>query len=499
VAEPFAFEEPQLQHVRGVEALDPEHRTGRGGCGTGGYESHELRAGDLHAVGSRLLFHPRHDVVQGGCFVVLDVHAHLCAADPWQENAERAHTRKPPVTLPNDGGDRARDLHIVRREVHVEGDQRPTCTDDHASSGRVEAVGPEIWLQLAVVDPTLQLLRAASSVERRPTARRTVTVEKYGQPQLRADPVRHPQRTVTRTLAILLIERHDRNDVCRADPRMRADVLPEVDALACARNAGQQCLDERLFLRDKREHGPVVIRIGVEIENIGMPCQLVADRVDRPAVPPFREVRHRLERQLHARTLRSVKAYYDQRAPEYDDWWLGRGLYADRDRPGWNEELRELEDVIADLPPKRTLDVACGTGFLTRHLRGQVVGLDASERMLKLAREQAPAAEFVTGDALSLPFADGTFERVFASYFYCHLEEDERTRFLAEARRVALELVIVASVHRNDKLPVRWEERRLKDGSTWTVYKRVFTGERLAAELKGSVLFEGSWFVVVRA
>jgi ubiquinone/menaquinone biosynthesis C-methylase UbiE len=194
-----------------------------------------------------------------------------------------------------------------------------------------------------------------------------------------------------------------------------------------------------------------------------------------------------------------MKAYYDRRAPEYDDWWLGRGLYADRDRPGWNEELRVLEDVIADLPPKRTLDVACGTGFLTRHLRGQVVGLDASERMLKLAREQAPAAEFVTGDALSLPFADGTFERVFASYFYCHLEEDERTRFLAEARRVALELVIVASVHRNDKLPVRWEERRLKDGSTWTVYKRVFTGERLAAELKGSVLFEGSWFVVVRA
>jgi ubiquinone/menaquinone biosynthesis C-methylase UbiE len=194
-----------------------------------------------------------------------------------------------------------------------------------------------------------------------------------------------------------------------------------------------------------------------------------------------------------------VKTYYDQRAPEYDDWWLGRGLFADRDRPGWNDELHVLEQVIADLPPKRTLDVACGTGFLTRHLRGEVVGLDASERMLELAREQAPSAEFVRGDALSLPFADGTFERVFASYFYCHLEEGESARFLAEARRVAPELVIVASVHRNDKPTERWEDRRLKDGSTWTVYKRVFTGERLAAELAGEVLFEGSWFVVVRA
>jgi ubiquinone/menaquinone biosynthesis C-methylase UbiE len=184
-----------------------------------------------------------------------------------------------------------------------------------------------------------------------------------------------------------------------------------------------------------------------------------------------------------------VKVYYDQRAPEYDDWWLGRGLYAERDRPGWNEELRELESVIADLPPKRTLDVACGTGFLTRHLRGEVVGLDASERMLTLAREQAPDAEFVAGDALSLPFADRTFDRVFASYFYCHLEEDERARFLAEASRVSPELVIVASVHRDDAASERWEERRLSDGSTWSVYKRVFTAEALAAELEASVLF----------
>jgi len=194
-----------------------------------------------------------------------------------------------------------------------------------------------------------------------------------------------------------------------------------------------------------------------------------------------------------------VKTYYDQRAPEYDDWWLGRGLFADRDRPGWNAELGELEHVIASLPPERTLDVACGTGFLTRHLRGETVGLDASDRMLALAREQAPSADFVRGDALALPFADGTFDRVFASYFYCHLEDDERSRFLAEARRVAPELVIVASAHRNDDAFDRWEERRLKDGSSWTVYKRVFTGERLAAELRGEVVFEGSWFVVVRA
>jgi ubiquinone/menaquinone biosynthesis C-methylase UbiE len=195
-----------------------------------------------------------------------------------------------------------------------------------------------------------------------------------------------------------------------------------------------------------------------------------------------------------------VKTYYDRRAAEYDDWWLGVGLYADRDRPGWNDELRQLEHLIAALPPGHTLDVACGTGFLTRHLRGDVVGLDQSERMLAVARRQAPHATFVRGDALALPFDDGAFDRVFASYFYCHLEESERERFLLEARRVARELVVVGSIHQPGAEARRWEERVLKDGSRWAVFKRVFTGAELQAELGGgAVLHEGRWFVVVRA
>ncbi len=194
-----------------------------------------------------------------------------------------------------------------------------------------------------------------------------------------------------------------------------------------------------------------------------------------------------------------MKAYYDRRAHEYDDWWLGQGMYGDRERLGWEGELRLLEGVIRDLPPVRTLDVACGTGFLTRHLLGDVVGLDASERMLEVARGQAPQARFEHGDALSLPFEDGSFDRIFTSYFYCHLENEGRERFLAEARRVAPELVVVASIRGDGDASERWEERHLNDGSRWNVYKRVFEGPDLAAELKGEIVFTGRWFVVVRA
>jgi ubiquinone/menaquinone biosynthesis C-methylase UbiE len=195
-----------------------------------------------------------------------------------------------------------------------------------------------------------------------------------------------------------------------------------------------------------------------------------------------------------------VKAYYHARAREYDDWWLGEGLYRPRRRPGWDEARRALEQAIAGLPPARTLDVACGTGFMTRHLRGEVVALDQSEAMAEIARERLPDAEVVVGDALDLPFLDASFDRVFASYFYCHLEEPERARFLREARRIASELVIVGSVLREGEASVRWEERILNDGSRWQVYKRVFEPASLVDELGGGrVLFEYPGFFVMVA
>ena len=195
-----------------------------------------------------------------------------------------------------------------------------------------------------------------------------------------------------------------------------------------------------------------------------------------------------------------MKAYYERRAPEYDDWWLGTGLHAGRERPGWREEVDALVRALAALPPARTLDVACGTGFLTQHLPGDVVGLDQSESMLDIARARVPAAEFLRGDGIGLPFRDDVFERLFTGHFYGHLEAEDRRAFLAEARRVAGELVVVDSALREEHEPVEIQERVLKDGSRWEVYKRYFTGDGLARELGGGrIVHAGRWFVAVRA
>jgi ubiquinone/menaquinone biosynthesis C-methylase UbiE len=193
-----------------------------------------------------------------------------------------------------------------------------------------------------------------------------------------------------------------------------------------------------------------------------------------------------------------IRAYYEARAPEYDDAFLGQGLFAGEPRPGFDDEVRQLASTLAELGPSRTVDVACGTGLLTRHLEG-VVGVDYSPTMLRIAQSRIPRAQLVRADGMALPFANRSFDRLVTGHFYGHLFPSERGKFLAEARRVAMELVVFEERLRDDLEPESLEERELSDGSSHRVYKRYFTGAQLVEELGGGkILFEGHWFVCVR-
>ena len=195
-----------------------------------------------------------------------------------------------------------------------------------------------------------------------------------------------------------------------------------------------------------------------------------------------------------------LRAHFDHAAVGYDYWWLGAGRFAERDRPGWSAEVEELIGVLQALPPARVLDVACGTGFLTQHFRGQVVGLDQSAQMVEIAAARMPHARVVQGDIAPLPFDDGEFDRVFTSHFFHHLAADRRASFLTEARRVGHEIVVVEDLRSPDAPEEEWREVELGDGSHHRMHRHAFTAAELSAELGGGkVLHEGRWFVVVAA
>jgi ubiquinone/menaquinone biosynthesis C-methylase UbiE len=186
-----------------------------------------------------------------------------------------------------------------------------------------------------------------------------------------------------------------------------------------------------------------------------------------------------------------MKEYYDRRAREYD----ATTYELFRDGPE-AADLQALERLVEGLPGGRMLDIACGTGWLTRLLRGHVVGVDQSEAMLAIARKRAPAARFVQAEIPPLPFPDDSFDLALAAHIYSHLEgETERREFVREALRVASRLIVVEQAWHPGVDEEAWEERLLRDGSRHRVFKRYYTAERLAAELHGSVELETASFV----
>ena len=194
------------------------------------------------------------------------------------------------------------------------------------------------------------------------------------------------------------------------------------------------------------------------------------------------------------------RAYYDRRAEEYDDFYLGTGLFASRIRPGWSEEVAVLQTLLDSLCFDSFLDVACGTGFLTASLHGRITGRNQSASMLSVARSRLPRASYVRGDALALPFRSKQFDCLVVGHFYGHLGQPAGSLFLAEARRVSNSMLLIDAAQRDDVPPEQFQERVLNDGSRHVVYKRYFTPERLIAEIgTGRVLHAGRWFVAVLA
>jgi SAM-dependent methyltransferase len=83
------------------------------------------------------------------------------------------------------------------------------------------------------------------------------------------------------------------------------------------------------------------------------------------------------------------------------------------------------------------LDVACGTGnaaLVAQRSGAMVTGLDASPRLLVLARERVPSAEFVQGDAAQLPFDDGWFDAAVSVFGVIFARPAEKS--VAEIARV---------------------------------------------------------------
>ncbi len=105
------------------------------------------------------------------------------------------------------------------------------------------------------------------------------------------------------------------------------------------------------------------------------------------------------------------------------------------------DNKKELEELASLLPKgAKVLDAGCGAGvpaakFLADS-RFEVVGIDFSENMLKLARKNVPNATFIRKDMTKLDFADNSFDGLTALYSIIHVPREKHAPLFESFHRI---------------------------------------------------------------
>jgi len=182
-------------------------------------------------------------------------------------------------------------------------------------------------------------------------------------------------------------------------------------------------------------------------------------------------------------------AYYNERAPEYEEaYTLGTGTTSIPDPELFKAEARVLEGIVARVVHGRLMDLACGTAYWLPHYAANcshITLFDQSERMLSEAKAKArrldilARCEFVRKDFFVHDFAPHSHDTALVGFFLSHLTDDQE-RVLFGALRTLLEsagrFLILDSAWSPERArsnrKVERQSRQLNDGTPFEIFKR---------------------------
>jgi SAM-dependent methyltransferase len=193
-------------------------------------------------------------------------------------------------------------------------------------------------------------------------------------------------------------------------------------------------------------------------------------------------------------------AYYEARAPEYDDWYLRRGRYARGPvhDAAWDAELDAAGRWLDGLPiAGEIVELAAGTGWWSPLLaeKGELSLYDAAPAPLDRARERLVAhrlrAHLHVRDAWAEP--DRPVDAVFTGFWLSHVPRARLDDFLALVSRwlkpggtfAFIDSLLDPQSSAVDH-PAAADDtsiRRLDDGREFTIVKVYYTPEELEAAL----------------
>lgn len=184
-----------------------------------------------------------------------------------------------------------------------------------------------------------------------------------------------------------------------------------------------------------------------------------------------------------------MASYYDERAQEYDEIYLGKGP-AIPDPVAYEKDVKKITEMVSEFGRGHLIDVGCGTGFWLPYYApncSQITLLDQSKKMLSECKRRVDKlglkdkCNFVRGDFYEVNFEGCSFESASVGFFISHLTLEQEQSFFVKLKKILKpnrQLMLIESAWSSKRQQYRkkegTQERVLNDGRKFTVYKRYF-------------------------
>jgi len=195
---------------------------------------------------------------------------------------------------------------------------------------------------------------------------------------------------------------------------------------------------------------------------------------------------------IHADESHELLRYYDERAPEYDEIYMGRG-------PGiphpeaYSQDVAAITSICSRYGCGRLVDIGCGTCFwLPYYARNcaEITLIDQSQRMLvqcqtRVAQlDTAVKVNYIKGDFFGLRFFTEAFDSAVVAFFVSHLNEEQESVFFGKIRRWLKPRARIlwidgswSEMRRQYREKEGIQSRRSKNGREYRIFKKYFTND----------------------
>jgi SAM-dependent methyltransferase len=206
---------------------------------------------------------------------------------------------------------------------------------------------------------------------------------------------------------------------------------------------------------------------------------------------------------MHPDNCRDLFRYYDERAPEYDEIYMGRG-------PGiphpeiYSKDVEAIASLCARHGCGHLVDIGCGSCFwLPHYVRNcaEITLVDQSQKMLAQCQKRITKLDtdvkinYVKGDFFRIRFFTERFDSAVVAFFISHLTKEQEsiffgkmTRLLKPRTRILWIDGLWSEMRRQYREKEGIQSRRLKDGREYRIFKKYFTADDAARILNAYAL-----------